>query len=280
MPKRTESVFSGKKVLITGGSGGLGSGLAKKFLQDGASVILLDINLEGLRAFKESFMNTAYYENIDTYKADFTKREEVLNICDLVLQKHGYIDVLINSAGVVTGKTILDSTFEEIERTFNINTISHFWTIKKFLPIMKEKNSGHIITISSAAGIIGVPKLADYCASKFAAFGIDESLRMELFKEKSKIKTTVVCPYYINTGMFKGVKTRFPFLLPILEPDKAVQKIYKGIKKGKTRIIFPALVYFTWFLRLFPTGFFDSVVHFLGIHDSMNDFIGRDTRQK
>jgi all-trans-retinol dehydrogenase (NAD+) len=72
------------------------------------------------------------------------------------------------------------------------------------------------VTIASIAGILGVNGLADYCASKFGAVGFDESLRMELGNLKSKVKTTCICPYYIDTGMFHGVQSKYPFLLPIL----------------------------------------------------------------
>lgn len=267
-------------VLITGGAGIIGRLLAERFLKNSFLCILVDIDKINLKNVTEDLQKKFGNENVESFIADFSDRESVLNIIDEIIKKYSFIDILINNAGIVTGKKLLDSSFEEIEKTMNINAISHFWTIKKILPLMLQKNKGHIVTISSAAGIIGVPKLSDYCASKFAAFGIDESLRMELYKEKSKIKTTVVCPYYINTGMFKGVKTRFPFLLPILEPKKAVDKIYKGIIKGKTRVIFPFLVYFTWILRLFPTKFFDFMANFLGIHSSMDNFIGKNNIQK
>lgn len=74
---------------------------------------------------------------------------------------------------------------------------------------MKQKNHGHIISISSSAGLFGVSSLMDYCASKFGAIGIHESLTAELFVENvSGVKTTAVCPFFIHTGMFDGVKTR------------------------------------------------------------------------
>lgn len=85
-----------------------------------------------------------------------------------------------------------------------------FQTVKCFVPGMLERNHGHIVNIASAAGISGVNGLADYCASKFAAVGFDESLRMEfLSMEKTGVHTTVICPFYINTGMFEGVQTRY-----------------------------------------------------------------------
>lgn len=74
---------------------------------------------------------------------------------------------------------------------------------------MMEKNHGHIITIASSAGLFGVASLVDYCASKFGAVGIHESLTSELsIMGLDGVHTTVVCPFYINTGMFDGVKTR------------------------------------------------------------------------
>lgn len=89
-----------------------------------------------------------------------------------------------------------------MEKTIAINTTSHFYTVREFVPNMIKENKGHIVTIASAAGIVGVNGLADYCASKFGAVGFNESLRMELNYAKSKVRTTCICPYYINTGMF------------------------------------------------------------------------------
>src|SRR5690606_13138098 len=115
---------------------------------------------------------------------------------------------------------------------------SLYWTTRAFLPGMVDRNEGHIVTIASAGGLIGVPRMTDYSASKFAAVGFDDSLRVELKRlGYHGIRTTVVCPFYINTGMFKGVKTRFPWLLPILEPDEAANKIVSAIEKNKQRLI-------------------------------------------
>lgn len=86
-----------------------------------------------------------------------------------------------------------------------VNVIFFFQTIKAFLPDMKEKDHGHIVTIASLAGMAGIPRLTDYCASKFAAVGLMDSLIVELHAEGRKnIHTTTICPFYINTGMFSG----------------------------------------------------------------------------
>ena len=82
-------------------------------------------------------------------------------------------------------------------------------TLKAFLPAMMSKNHGYVITIASGAGLFGVPGLVDYCASKFGAVGIHESITSELSMEYSGVHTTCVFPYYIDTGMFDGIKTRY-----------------------------------------------------------------------
>ncbi len=82
-------------------------------------------------------------------------------------------------------------------------------TIKAFVPDMISKNHGHIITIASGAGLFGIAGMVDYCSSKFAAVGIHESLTMELDAIGcTNVKTLCVCPYFIDTGMFAGIKTR------------------------------------------------------------------------
>jgi len=82
---------------------------------------------------------------------------------------------------------------------------------KAFLPDMMESSRGHIVTVASMAGLVGMTKLVDYCASKYAAVGFDESLRLELESTGQKgVHLTSVCPYFIrSTGMFDGVQTRW-----------------------------------------------------------------------
>ena len=92
---------------------------------------------------------------------------------------------------------------------------------------------------------------------------------------KSKIRTTVVCPFFINTGMFDGVKTRFALVLPILKKEYAVKKIVKAVLKNKKRLIMPRFVFSVYFLRLLPPAIMDLIADFFGISHAMDDFKGR-----
>ena len=159
-----------------------------------------------------------------------------------------------------------------------VNTESHFWSVKAFLPSMMERDHGHIVTIASAAGLVGMPGLCDYCASKFGARGFNEALRLELRKsKKSNVDTLVVCPYFINTGMFDGVtSSRFPFdlLLPILCPVYVTDKIVQAIVRRQPELRIPRLIYFVELLHfILPVWLKDSAFEWLGLSDSMDTFI-------
>lgn len=269
------TTFEQKNVLITGSASGIGRLMAQKIAARGGNVILWDINLGGLESLSDQIQGWGY-KAATYHQCDLSDREEIEFTAQRVLAEHGSIDILINNAGIVSGKPLLELSPEAIERTFSINTLSLFWTTRAFLPGMVAKNSGHIVTIASAGGLIGVPRMTDYSASKFAAIGFDDSLRVELKRlGYNGIRTTVVCPYYINTGMFNGVKTRFPWLLPIMEPDNAVNKIINAIEKNKQRLIMPPLALVTYPGRLLPLSLFDRIADFVGINNSMDDFVGR-----
>lgn len=269
------TTLAGKNVLITGSASGIGRLMAQKIAARGANVIMWDLNLSGLESLSDQiqrwgFRGSAYHQ------CDLSDREEIQDTARRVLAEQGTVDVLINNAGVVSGKPLLELTDEAIRRTFDVNTLSLYWTTRAFLPGMIAQNSGHIVTIASAGGLIGVPKMTDYSASKFAAVGFDDALRVELKRlGYSGIRTTVVCPFYINTGMFKGVKTRFPWLLPIMEPDDAAGKIVGAIEKNKQRLIMPPFALVTYPGRLLPLPLFDRIADFVGINHSMDGFKGR-----
>jgi all-trans-retinol dehydrogenase (NAD+) len=262
-----------KLILITGGAGGIGRLMGLDFAGRGARVVAWDLDAEALAGLEEEARQRKLV--IKGMVCDVSDREAVYRQAAVLTGEYGPVDVLVNNAGIVSGSTFLETPDEKIIKTMNVNTFPLFWTCKAFLPAMIERNTGHVVTISSAAGIIGVRGLADYSASKFAAFGFDEAVRMELRRLKSAVRTTVVCPFFIDTGMFRGVKTRFPLLLPILKDTKAAKKIVRAILKNRSRLIMPAFVYSVYFLRLLPAVVFDMVTEFFGISKAMDEYTGR-----
>lgn len=115
-------------------------------------------------------------------------------VANQIRREHGDPTILINNAGVAFGETLLDAPEEHIRLTMEVNTLSHYWTVKEFLPAMIQKDQGHIITVASIASFVSVGELAAYASSKAAALAFHESLTQELrhwYKAK-KIRTRSV----------------------------------------------------------------------------------------
>lgn len=238
--------------LITGGGNGLGRQLAERLARLGCKIVIWDINQEGIRQTIK--LVEAEGGKCKGYVVDISKKEEVYKAAEVVKREVGDVTLLINNAGVVSGLPLLDTPDYLIERSFNVNVLSHFWTTKAFLPHMIEKDHGHIVTIASLAGHVGISKLVDYCSSKFAAVGFDEALRLELeVLGHHGVFTTCICPFFIqSTGMFDDVNARW---VPTLDPNVVADKVIKAIKEKEKCAILPGYLKAVLPLKfMFPWG--------------------------
>jgi len=264
----------GKVILITGGASGLGLGMARKFGELGARLVLWDINAQALREVHGELKGKSY--DVSTYVCDVSDRATIYTVAEQVKKDVGKVDILVNNAGIVVGKSFLQTTDEQSEKVMKVNVMSNMWTVKAFLPDM-IKSSGHIVAISSAAGHTGAPNLVDYCASKFAAVGFMDSLRQELLHQRvTNVKFTTVMPYYINTGMFAGVKSRFPF--PILSPDYVIGNIVSAVQTEQVEVYLPLITRSHFLIKLLPIWIGDFLEGWLGIASSMDEFKGRQQK--
>lgn len=265
-----------KKILITGAGSGIGQLMALEFLRLGAKVIIWDINQDGMktteRMAKEENLNT---KNLSLYYINLADSKAIIEKAKLVKEEHGFIDILVNNAGVVSGQNFLEIPDEKIDLTFRVNSISHFYMIKSFLPDMIKKQDGHIVTVASVAGNFGVCGLTDYCASKFANVGMDLALRVELEQAhlSDKIKTTIVKPYFITTGMFSGAD---PGVFSFLKPEYVASKIVEGVLIEAKELYLP--YFFHWLLTigpLLPEKCQIPLYDFVGGFEYMANFHGR-----
>ena len=263
-----------KHVLVTGGASGIGRLLALRCAELGATVTIWDLDAAGAEAAAaEAAARGA--GGAHAFACDVSDREEVYARAEEVRAAAGDVDVLVNNAGIINGQPLLELPDEKIERTFAVNTLALFWTAKAFLPAMVTRGSGHVVNVASAAGLIGSPRETDYAASKFAAVGFNEALRQELRRSSPGVKTTVVCPFYVDTGMFAGVKTRFPLLLPILKEDDVVAAILGAIQHDRAVLQMPFMVRTLPAMRLLPVWAFDRLADFFGVNGAMDGFTGR-----
>ncbi len=265
--------FRSKKILITGGCSGIGKIMARKSLERGVEkLVIWDVNEEALVKTKQEFSGIG--GEIFTYKVDVFNLNEIRIAAQKVRIEVGKIDILINNAGIVVGKYFHEHNHDEIQKSMLINSNAFMHIGLEFLPGMMADNSGAICNIASSAGLISNPKMSVYAASKWAVVGWSDSLRLEMEQLGKNISVTTIMPFYINTGMFDGVKSK---LLPILEPEKTSERIIKAIE-NETKMLAMPMPY--WFIRLsqgiLPLPIFDWVMkNVFGVYDTMKDFRGR-----
>lgn len=240
-------------VLITGGASGIGKIMGRMALEKGACCLIIwDINPTSIATATEELKE---FGKVRGYVVDVSKNDKIIETYNRVKNECGNVDVLINCAGIVTSnKTFDQQTTDEIIRTMNINTIAPMLVTRAMLPDMLLRNNGHVCTIASAGGMLGNPRMSVYGASKWGAIGWSDSMRIELQAEKSKVHVTTVAPYYINTGMFDGVKSR---IIPILKPEYVARKVIRAIERNRTFCGIPFGFHFIRFWQaMLPTRTF------------------------
>jgi len=194
----------GKRVLITGASRGLGFVLARQALAKGAAVAICGRDRETVDRAQQLLEADGL---AFARQCDITDQERVADFVDAVTDRFGGIDVLINNAGVISVGPIETMTLADFESAMKTHFWGHVFTTLAVLPQMKRRRAGRIVNISSIGGVIGIPHLVPYCASKFALTGFSEALCSELAEDN--IRVTTVIPGLMRTGSpphadFKG----------------------------------------------------------------------------
>mmetsp|Transcript_18767 Transcript_18767/g.45267 ORF Transcript_18767/g.45267 Transcript_18767/m.45267 type:complete len:319 (+) Transcript_18767:68-1024(+) len=232
----TRTDLRGRIVLVTGAGGGLGRALAKKLAQKGAQLALWDLNKEALEETASLCREAG--ANVFADVVNVSDRTTVYEAAIRVLE-FGTVYGVVNNAGIVSGQYLHEIPDSRIEASFRVNVMAHFWIVKALLPDMERIGEGHIVTISSMAGIIAVPKQVDYAATKFAARGFSEGLRAELaFRGVTGVRTTCVCPGAIATNLFKGFSVPF---IPAMTTDFVATAVVDCLESGREFIILPSV---------------------------------------
>lgn len=255
--------FRGSRMLITGGTRGIGRLMAAGAAERGAEVTIWarDARL-GEQVAAELGVRFLAVDVTDAAAVTAAAAET------------GPVDILVNNAGVIAGKPFVDLTEDDIRLTYEVNVLAHYRVTRAFLTGMLQRDRGSVVNIASAAGLIGTTRMTDYSGTKHALLGFTEALRAELRQQRSRVRTLAVCPFYIDTGMFAGVQTRFPWLLPILQPEDVAIRALDAIERGSAKLVMPWSVNLLPIARVLPVPVFDAMVDLLGVNHTMDHFTG------
>jgi short-subunit dehydrogenase len=232
--------YSDKVVVITGASSGIGEQSAEEFAKLHANVILVSRNEEKLQKIATKL--SKYKTRVFVYACDISKKDQVDTMGQIVIEKFGKVDVLVNNAGIGIYNTVNETKIEEMESQMMTNFFGTMYCTKTFLPKMLEQRSGHIVNVASVAGSMGIPGMASYCASKFAMLGFSESLFHEL--KGTGVGITIVSPIMVRTNFFShesfGNMPRYS--ATSLSPKTVANSVVRASSSPRLEIVVPQFV--------------------------------------
>ncbi|XP_055905863.1 epidermal retinol dehydrogenase 2 [Eupeodes corollae] len=270
--KKQEKSVHGDVALITGSGNGLGKQIAIELAKKGCHIAVVDINAEAAEKTSKELID-AYKIKSKGFKVDVTKYENIIKLAKDVEEQLGPVTILINNAGMLTFKKFIKPTPEETQNMINTNLTSHFYTIRIFLEKMRELGKGHIVAISSIAGLLPCHRQLEYTASKFGVRGLMLALETELFAFNAQfIKTTTVFPFFLKTNAVVDElvsKIGITNLYPSISGEEAAKAIVDGIVRNKMEVFIPRITGLQYrMLGLLPTNW---VLRFLNRLTSRQD---------
>ncbi|WP_108861410.1 SDR family NAD(P)-dependent oxidoreductase [Ruegeria sp. Alg231-54] len=192
-------MLNGKIALVTGARGGIGRAIVARFLKEGATVFAADLTPEG--SLEQHDEDGSHF-----VKLDVTQEADSVAAMDHVRATHGKLDILVNAAGIEIEKTVEETSLEEWNQSFAVNSTGTFLTSKYAIPLMREAaktgNSASLINFGSYDGFIADPGLAAYCATKGAVHALTRAMACDHGPEG--IRVNAICPGYIDTPMLQS----------------------------------------------------------------------------
>lgn len=262
--------LAGKVVAITGGARGIGRAVATAFAAEGAKVAIGDID-------KKLCENTAAEIGNGTIglPLDVTDYGSFEAFLDTVAATIGPVDVIVNNAGIMPITPFGEESLESIQRQLDINVRGVMWGSQLAIKRMKPRGGGVIVNIASAAGKMGVPGLATYCATKWAVVGLCESLTLEL--KDDNISVVCVMPGVVNTELVAGLEEHW--LLGIVQPEDIAAGVLKAVRKGKFPVMVPKkLGPLLRTTAMLPRALYGPAARSLGMDHFMLDAHGTSAR--
>ncbi|MET0343215.1 MAG: SDR family oxidoreductase [Polyangiales bacterium] len=248
-----------KRIFITGGASGLGRALAERYARDGYRVCIGDLNEARGKETVAALGGAAHF-----LRCDVTREEDLTEAARWLEQSWGGVDIVVNNAGVALAGLIEDVSLTDWQWIVDINLLGVVRGCKVFTPLFKKQRSGHFINVSSLSGIVHMPTMAAYSATKAAVVAVSETLRLEL--EEWNIGVSVVCPSFFRTNLTESLRTGDSRLQEMtrtlvekspIGADVIAEKIFAGVARGHFHILPHGEGRVAWLLkRLTPYKFY------------------------
>ncbi|MGW5921823.1 SDR family oxidoreductase [Nocardia fluminea] len=278
--------FDGKTCLITGAASGLGRATAFAAAAKGASLVLTDITADALAGTAEELRAAGATVHL-AHAADVSDHSAVVGLAAHTFEAVRHVDIVMNVAGIATWGTVDKLTHQQWRRTVDINLMGPIHVIEEFVrPMITAGRGGHLVNVSSAAGIFGLPWHAPYSATKFGLRGVSEVLRFDL--RRHKIGVSLVCPGAMATPMVDSVdiagvdrdnaalnKAIGLFMRHAVTPEQAATAVVKGVERNRYWVYTSRDIQLAhWGQRYFPYGY---TLAMRGLNSAMTNYVDKNS---
>ncbi|KZZ13771.1 hypothetical protein A3758_13720 [Oleiphilus sp. HI0118] len=255
------STWQGKIVLVTGVGSGIGKALAELLASQGASLVLTDVNEANLKQTAKSLGNSVLIAE----KADASSSEDWRRLAQLLKDGPGYLDALVNNAGMASFGYFDETSEKLFNKVMDVNFTGITIGCREMLPLLERSERGLIVNLASIFGLITIPMMTPYHASKFAVRGFTEALRQDFKAKGVNVDVLCVMPGGIRTNIAAGAESdsgvqdafaKHFETVALTTPEKAAKVIEKGMRKRSPRILIgPDATLVDWFGRLWPKSY-------------------------
>ena len=190
-----------KVAIVTGGAKGIGAAIVEGFVKEGSHIVIADNSIDDAQRLAKKLGKGEV--KVLAVKTDVAEKSDADNLASATMQQFGKIDILVNNAGIISDVKFTDLEEKEWDRVNDINAKGVYLVTQAVVPHMMAAKYGKIVNLSSLAGKKGAPRVAHYCASKFAVIGITQALAYEL--AEYNINVNAVCPGILRTALWEGL---------------------------------------------------------------------------
>ena len=194
--------FKGRVAVVTGGASGIGKGMARALIAEGASVVIADVEQSALDA-------AALELGAVGIRTDVSREDDVESLAEQVQARFGRVDIVCNNAGVSPKVRVQDAKMDDWRWVLGVNLWGVIHGVKAFLPrLLSNPHGGYIVNTSSAGGFVAMPMIGPYAVSKAGVIALSEALSVELTAAKANVGVTVLCPGLVRTNIQTGSRNR------------------------------------------------------------------------
>jgi short-subunit dehydrogenase len=254
----------GKTALVTGAASGIGRAISLRLAAEGATLFLVDIDEKGLAETAAESRERGV--EVVTRRCNVAEPREVSAVVTETLSRWNGVDILVNNAGITYYGKVERMAADHWDRLMRVNLLSHIQFTRELLPSLLARQEAHVLNVCSVLGLVGMPKVTAYCASKFGMVGFSEALRNELGRQG--LGVTALCPGFVRTNLFTNAPLeakvedhKIPPRAITTTPERVANAAVRAIYRNRRLVVMEPFARLMYATKRFAPWLLDGIFH-------------------